>query len=139
MKKFLGLFVIAMVSVSCMALQITIPMGGSSSGPTPKKTRPTSKMLNGTVQDKSDQPIAGAVVYLKNMKTLAVKSFFAQQDGSYRFPQLALNTDYEIYAEKDGRKSDVKSISQFDDRFTPTINLRIDVTKQPPAQPNKPQ
>jgi|SRR5664279_1182164 hypothetical protein len=136
MKKFLGLFVIAMVSVSCMALQITIPMGGSSSGPTPKKTRPTSKMLNGTVQDKSDQPIAGAVVYLKNMKTLAVKSFFAQQDGSYRFPQLALNTDYEIYAEKDGRKSDVKSISQFDDRFTPTINLRIDVTKQPPAQPN---
>jgi len=136
MKKFLGLFVIAMVSVSCMALQITIPMGGSSSGPTPKKTRPTSKMLNGTVQDKSDQPIAGAVVYLKNMKTLAVKSFFAQQDGSYRFPQLALNTDYEIYAEKDGRKSDVKSISQFDDRFTPTINLRINVTKQPPAQPN---
>jgi len=129
MKKLLGLFVIAMVSVSCMALQITIPMGGSSSGPTPKKTRPTSKMLNGTVQDKSDQPIAGAVVYLKNMKTLAVKSFFAQQDGSYRFPQLALNTDYEIYAEKDGRKSDVKSISQFDDRFTPTINLRIDLSK----------
>lgn len=135
MKKFLGLLAIAAISVSCMALQVTIPMtGGLGGGSTPKKTRPTSKMLTGTVTDKSDQPIAGAVVYLKNMKTLAVKSFFAQQDGSYRFPQLALNTDYEVYAEKDGRKSDTKTISQFDDRFTPTINLRIDLTKQPPAQ-----
>jgi hypothetical protein len=139
MKKFLGLLAIAAISVSCMALQINIPMTSSPGGSSPKKTRPTSKMLTGTVSDKSDQPIAGAVVYLKNMKTLAVKSFFAQQDGSYRFPQLALNTDYEVDAEKDGRKSDTKTISQFDDRFTPTINLRIDLTKQPPAQPNKPQ
>ncbi len=129
MKKLLGLLAIATVSVSCMALQISIPMGGSSGGSTPKKTRPTSKTLNGTVMDKSDQPIDGAVVYLKNMKTLAVKSFFAQKDGSYRFPQLPLNTDFEIYAEKDGKKSDVKTISQFDDRFSPTINLRINLNK----------
>ena len=129
MKRILGLLVIATVSVSCMALQITIPMGSSGGAPSAKKPRPTSKMLTGTVEDKGDKPIAGAVVYLKNMKTLAVKSFFAQQDGTYRFPQLALNTDYEIYAEKDGKKSDVKSISQFDDRYTPTINLRIDLNK----------
>ena len=129
MKKFLGLLAIATVCVGCMTAQITIPVGGGSSEPTPKKIKPTSKMLNGTVQDKSDQPIAGAVVYLKNMKTLAVKSFFAEKDGAYRFPQLALNTDYEVYAEKDGKKSDVKTISQFDDRFSPTINLRIDLSK----------
>jgi hypothetical protein len=86
-------------------------------------------MLTGTVTDKADQPISGAVVYLKNSKTLVVKSFFTQQDGSYRFPQLGLNTDFEIWAEKDGKKSDNKSISQFDDRFTPTVNLRIDLNK----------
>ena len=129
MKKLLSLLVIATVSVGFMAAQLNIPMNGSSGEPTPKNTRPTSKMLNGTVQDKSEQPIPGAVVYLKNMKTLAVKSLFAQKDGSYRFPQLALNTDYEVYAEKDGKKSDVKTISQFDDRFSPTINLRIDLSK----------
>jgi hypothetical protein len=129
MKKVLALLAIATVSLGCMALQLTLPLGGTSGGSTAKKTRPTSKMLSGTVEDKGDKPIAGAVVYLKNLKTLAVKSFFAQQDGTYRFPQLALNTDYEIYAEKDGKKSDVKTISQFDDRFTPTINLRIDVSK----------
>jgi hypothetical protein len=140
MKKFLGLLAMAAISVSCTALQISIPMtGGLGGGSTPKATRPTSKMLTGNVTDKSDQPIAGAVVYLKNIKTLAVKSFFAQKDGSYRFPQLALNTDYEVYAEKDGQKSGTKTISQFDDRFTPTINLRIDQTKQPPSQTSKPQ
>jgi hypothetical protein len=135
MKKFLGLLAIATMAVSCVALQVNIPMNGGLGGSTPKATRPTSKMLTGTVQDKADQPIAGAVVYLKNMKTLAMKSFFAQKDGSYRFPQLALNTDYEVYAEKDGQKSGTKTISQFDDRFTPTINLRIDLSKQPPSQP----
>lgn len=129
MKKLLAVVSIAMVSISCMAFQLTLPLGGSSSGPAAKKPRPTSKTLNGTVADSSEKPIPGAVVYLKNMKTLAVKSFFAGQAGEYRFPQLALNTDYEVYAEKDGKKSGVKTISQFDDRFTPTINLRIDLNK----------
>jgi hypothetical protein len=130
MKKLLGLLAVAALSVSCMAWQVNIHItGGGLGSSTPKKTKPTSKMLNGTVQDKADQPIAGAVVYLKNMKTLSVKSFFAQQDGTYRFPQLALNTDYEIYAEKDGKKSSVKTISQFDDRYSPTVNLQIDLSK----------
>jgi Carboxypeptidase regulatory-like domain len=129
MKRILGLIAIAMVSISCVAFQLTLPLGGSSSGPTAKKQRPTSKTLNGTVMDKGEKPMPGAIVYLKNMKTLAVKSFFADQAGAYRFPQLALNTDYEVYAEKDGKKSDVKSISQFDDRFTPTINLHINTSK----------
>jgi hypothetical protein len=139
MKKFLRLLVIATVCVNYGSAQLTLPLGGSSTGPTPKKTKPTSKMLNGTVQDKNDQPIAGAVVYLKNMKTLSVKSFFAQPDGTYRFPQLALNTDYEIYAEKDGKKSAVKSVSQFDDRSSPTVNLRIDLSKQPLSTQDTPK
>jgi hypothetical protein len=129
MKKVFGAIGIVLLSLSCMAFQLTLPLGGNSSGPAPKKTRPTSKMLNGTVTDSNDQPITGAVVYLKNMKTLAVKSFFTDQAGAYRFPQLPLNTDYELYAEKDGKKSSVKSISQFDDRYTPTINMKIDVNK----------
>jgi hypothetical protein len=128
MKNFAFVLMIATIFVTGAAAQLTLPLGGSS-GPTEKKTKPTSKMLTGTVWDKSDKPIPGAVVYLKNMKTLAVKSFFAEKDGSYRFPQLALNTDYEVYAEFDGKKSDTKSISQFDDRFNPTINLQINLDK----------
>ena len=129
MKKFSLALVIATILAGCATAQINLPLNGHPSEPAEKKTKPTSKMLTGTVWDKSDKPIPGAVVYLKNMKTLAVKSFFAEKDGAYRFPQLALNTDYEVYAEFNGKKSDTKSISQFDDRFNPTINLRINLDK----------
>ncbi|MGA9564108.1 MAG: carboxypeptidase-like regulatory domain-containing protein [Candidatus Korobacteraceae bacterium] len=128
MKRLWLALVIATIFAGCATAQLTLPLGGLS-GPSEKKTKPTSKMLTGTVWDKSEKPIPGAVVYLKNMKTLAVKSYFADKDGAYRFPQLALNTDYEVYAEIDGKKSDTKSISQFDDRFNPTINLKINLDK----------
>jgi len=128
-KRFVLIIAFA-VAVGATALaQVNIPLTGSPSDPSPKRTRPTSKTLSGTVTDKADQPIVGAVVYLKNAKTLVVKSFFTQENGSYRFPQLAMNTDYEVWAEKDGKKSDSKSVSQFDDRFSPTINLRINMDK----------
>jgi hypothetical protein len=128
-KRFAVIFALAAAFALAASAQLTLPLGGSSSEPTPKKTRPTSKTLTGTVTDKADQPVQGAVVYLKNAKTLVVKSFFTQENGSYRFPQLALNTDYEVWAEKDGKKSVSKSVSQFDDRFSPTINLRINTDK----------
>jgi Carboxypeptidase regulatory-like domain len=127
MKMLFAVLALAVTFATGAVAQVNLPLGGINSSP--KKPRPTSKMLTGTVSDKSEKPISGAVVYLKNSKTLVVKSYFTQQDGTYRFPQLALNTDYEIWAEKDGKKSDTKGISQFDDRFTPTINLRINLEK----------
>jgi Carboxypeptidase regulatory-like domain len=127
MKKLLVALALATLFVGCASAQLTLPLSGIQTDPSAKKTKPTSKTLTGVVTDKGDKPIPGAVVYLKNTKTLAVKSFFAEKDGTYRFPQLSLNTDYEIYAEKDGKKSATKSVSQFDDRFNPTINLTIDL------------
>ena len=129
MKKLFVMLAFAALLATCAMAQVNIPITGAPSEPAPKRTRPTSKTVTGTVTDKSDKPISGAVVYLKNSKTLVVKSFFTQENGSYRFPQVNLNTDYEIWAEKDGKKSDSKGISQFDDRYNPTINLRIDVNK----------
>jgi len=127
MRKLIAVLAVAIAAI-CASAQINLPITGG--GPsTPKKQKPTAKMLTGTVTDKADQPIQAAVVYLKNSKTLVVKSYFTDQDGGYRFPQVALNTDYEVWAEKDGKKSDTKSISQFDDRYNPTINLRINLEK----------
>ncbi len=122
------LFVMAM-ALSCSA-QLTIPMGGTSSGgDSQKPIRSTTRLLTGTVLDKGDKPIPNAIVYLKNTKSLAVKTYIAQQDGTYRFPELSPNLDYEVYAEKDGKKSGTKTISQFDDRQKPNVNLVIDVGK----------
>lgn len=129
MKRLLAIVAFAVLLAACAAAQVNIPITGGGLEAPAKKTKPTSKTLTGNVTDKGDQPIVGAVVYLKNSKTLAVKSFFTEQNGSYRFPALALNTDYEVWAEKDGNKSATKGVSQFDDRFTPVINLRIDTNK----------
>ena len=130
MKRALGAGVILLIALNCYAMQFTVPLGGSSpSSPGRKNPRITSRTLTGSVLDKSDQPVPDAVVYLKNTKTLAVKTYIAQNDGSYRFPELSNNVDYEVYAQRNGKKSNTKVLSQFDDREQPHINLRIDVNK----------
>jgi hypothetical protein len=129
MYKVLAGFIVVLITLSCQA-QITIPVGGSSPSDTNRKSaRITSRLLTGTVLDKSDKPVANAVVYLKNTKTLMVKTYIAQNDGTYRFPELSPNVDYDVYAEKDGEKSKTKTLSQFDDRDKANINLQINTNK----------
>jgi hypothetical protein len=84
------------------------------------------RLLTGRVMDKDDAPLPSSVVYLANTRTRAVKTFIVGQDGSYRFPALSPNVDYEVYAQYQGHKSDTKTVSQFDSRAQVNINLRID-------------
>ena len=90
---------------------------------------PVQRVVQGRVMDKSDGLLQGAVVYLKDGHSLAVKSFISNEQGTYRFGQLAQNTDYEIWAERDGKKSQVKTISSFDSKNQIYIDLRIDTGK----------
>ena len=76
-----------------------------------------------------DAPLAHAVVYLKDTKTLAVKTYIANQDGSFQFNGLSPNQDYQIYAEFNGDRSGSKTLSSFDSRPNPTMNLHIEVKK----------
>ena len=66
------------------------------------------------------------MVYLSNTHTRAVKTYIVGQDGAYRFPALSPNIDYEVYAQFNGRKSDTKTVSQFDNRQQLNINLKVD-------------
>lgn len=87
---------------------------------------PVQRTVQGKVTDGSNNALKGAVVYLKDDHTLSVKSFIADDQGEYRFGQLAQNTDYEIWAEHDGKKSAVKTISSFDSKNQFIINLKVD-------------
>jgi hypothetical protein len=87
---------------------------------------PAQRVVQGKVVDGANAPIKGAVIYLKDSRTLAVKSFFSDDEGGYRFGQLSQNSDYEIWAEYNGKKSAVKTISSFDSKNLFNINLKID-------------
>jgi hypothetical protein len=86
---------------------------------------PQVRTLMGAVINQQEKPLSGAIVYLKNSKTMGVKTFIVGQDGSYRFNALSPNVDYEVYAEHNGKRSDAKTLSSFDSRKTAYINLKI--------------
>jgi hypothetical protein len=100
---------------------------GAVASPTPdKKDKPVGRLLFGKVLDPQDNPVPDAVVYLTNTRTRAVKTYIVGTDGTYRFPALSTAIDYEVYAQYKGRKSDSKSVSQFDNRTQVYLDLKVD-------------
>ena len=85
------------------------------------------RVVQGKVVDKSDAGLKGATVYLKDGHTLAVKSYVASDDGSYRFGQLTQTADYQLWAELNGKKSAVKNITSFDTRTQFNITFILPV------------
>ncbi len=111
---------IMLASLLTLTLLVAIPSLAKD-----KDTAP-GRLLTGKVMDKQDNLLINAVVYVTDTRTRAVKTYIVGADGTYRFPALAANVDYEIYAQLNGKTSDTKRMSQFDDRKLVNIVLRID-------------
>lgn len=114
--------------VVALVLLLLVGLAALAASPYPKdKDKGESgRLLTGRVVDRQDNPLSDAVVYLSNTRTRAVKTYIVGPDGNYRFPALSPNIDYEVYAQYKGKKSDSKTVSQFDNRQQVSINLRID-------------
>jgi hypothetical protein len=88
------------------------------------------RTVRGVVIDKSSEdPVPSGVVFLKNTRTNAVRSYISDEEGNYRFSGLDPNADYEIHAEKDGAKSTTHTISSFDSKKEIVLNLKIEKKK----------
>lgn len=83
------------------------------------------RTIQGKVLGESDSSVAGATVFLQNVKTRGIKSFTSTPDGSFRFAQVGMVDDYEVWAEKGKKKSSVKSVSSFDTRKELNFDLKL--------------
>src|ERR1700719_5139819 len=71
------------------------------------------RTVRGAVLDKSENPVASAVVYLKNVRTLAVKTYISDRSGEHRFSGLDPNVDYEVHAKNQKKGSNTPTVSAF--------------------------
>ena len=83
------------------------------------------RAVMGTVLDANSAPVSGATVFLKNLKSKAVRSYTSTGDGHFRFTQVNMAQDHELWAEKDGKKSAVKTVSSWDTRKEFEVDLKL--------------
>jgi hypothetical protein len=88
------------------------------------------RTVRGTVVDKNENPMASAVVHIKNVRTMAVRTYITDTEGTFRFSGLDPNVDYELHAENDTLTSNTRTISSFDTRKEIIVPLKIDKEKK---------
>lgn len=118
--------VLVIVAIATLVAAGAAQLAFQSTAVVADKNQDQGRNVTGQVMTKAEAPLPDAVVYLKNTKTLTIKSFITEKDGGYRFHGLSPNVDYEIYADYQGQKSQTKTISSFDNRNNITLNIRID-------------
>ena len=84
-----------------------------------------TRSVQGAVTNSDDSSVTGAVVQLKNLKTLQIRSFITKEDGAYRFFELSPDVDYELRADFQGASSGAKTLSSFNSQKKATINLKL--------------
>ena len=94
-----------------------------------KKKAENTRSVQGTVTVADGSLVNGAVVQLKNTKTLQIRSFITKDDGTYHFYDLSPDIDYELKADYQGASSSTKTLSSFDSRKQTTLNLKLNPTK----------
>jgi len=85
-------------------LAVLLSLLAAVGGAQDKKREAQLRTVRGVVADKSDSPLSGSVVFLKNVRTNSVRSSYTDDNGNYRFSGLDPNADYELHAEKRRRQ-----------------------------------
>ncbi len=84
------------------------------------------RSVQGVVEDPQGSPIEGAVVQLKNTKSLQVRSFITQREGNYYFHGLSPDVEYELRAAYREASSPLRRLTVFDSRRKAIVNLKLE-------------
>jgi hypothetical protein len=83
------------------------------------------RTVSGTVLDANSVSVSGATVFLKNQKTKTIRSFDSIANGHFHFAQVDMSTDFDLWAEKDSKKSAIKTVSSWDARKDFITELKL--------------
>jgi hypothetical protein len=113
------------------AALLLVCVAGSLAQEKKKKGEETTRSVQGVVTTADDTPVVGAVVQLKDTKTLQIRSFISKENGAYYFYELSPDKDYELTAtdKVSGTSSGTKTLSLFDSRKKAIINLKLNPKK----------
>ena len=119
--------VIAGVALVALAAGLVpmMPFGGPAGQPSAQAQNLGQRVVSGTVMGPDDAATLGATVFLKNLKTKSIRSYSTDEKGHFRFTQVNMAEDHELWAEKDGKKSAVKPISTWDTRKDFNAELKL--------------
>jgi hypothetical protein len=115
----------------CLSLSLGVLFASIATAQDGKDAKHEAQLrtVHGIVTDKSESPIGSAVVFMKNTRSSAIRSYISDDQGNYRFSGLDPNIDYELHAEKDGAQSQTRTVSSFDSKKDITLNLKIEKKK----------
>jgi hypothetical protein len=99
--------------------------GGLFGAPLAQAQNMGQRTVSGAVVDGDAAPVAEATVFLKNLKTKAIRSYTAGKNGRFYFAQVNMAEDYDLWAEKAGRKSGTKTVSSWDARKVFETELKM--------------
>ena len=94
-----------------------------------RREEANSRSVTGLVTGADDMPASGAVIQLKDMRTLQVRSFITQADGTYHFYELKADVDYQLTARSGDATAPTKTLSVFDSRKEAILNFKLAVKK----------
>jgi hypothetical protein len=107
---------------------VLIPLGapGGSRGPfTAEAQNLGMRVVSGFVSDTDSNPVVGATVFLKDLKSKNIRSFTSADKGHFRFASVNMAEDHELWAEKAGKKTAVKTVSSWDTRKEFEVELKL--------------
>lgn len=117
------------MAMAVLAAAVLLTMAAPAPAQKEKKGAEQTRSVEGTVTGPDDKAVSGAVVQLKNTKTLQIRSFLTREDGTYYFQGLSPDIDYELSARTDTEASGSKTLSSFDTRKAARINLKLSPKK----------
>jgi len=88
-----------------------------------------TRIIDGTVKDASDNPLADAIVQLKNTKASSVVDFATKDDGKYVFRDLPMDINFELLAKHGDLTTPVKKVSVYDTRKHVIVNFQVAAAK----------